>query len=183
MSIVTLSDTLLQRQTTGDGQILRDRVLCGLCVRLGRRVRSFFVATSCRGVQVRITLGRWPVLRVEEAREMATGILKSCRAGEMPGRESCQSLPTLAEAIAAYAQAKSLKASSVQRYQSLLRTHFADWLEQPVTALRGSAFSQHCHTFVQTKGAALVELGRGLIGALVKYLNALYELALSNPFE
>ena len=41
MPIVMLSDALLSRSTAGDGRILRDRILCGFCIRLHARKRTF----------------------------------------------------------------------------------------------------------------------------------------------
>lgn len=183
MAIITFSDTLLQRLAVKDGRILRDRILCGFCLKAGKRSRTFLVATSCNGKQVRITLGRWPLISVEEARALAATILRSCRAGEAPTKPHRRLLPTLHDALPAYAKAKGIKPSSLKRYQSLIKTHFADWLEQPVTALKTPAFGEHCHQFAQTKGAALVETGRGLIGALIKYLNAVHGLEINNPFD
>ncbi len=43
-------------------------------------------------------------------------------------------------------------------------------------------FTAHCQAFAQTKGAALVELGRGVVGALIKYVNAMHGLTLDSPF-
>lgn len=183
MAIITLSDTLLQRLAARDGRILRDRALCGLCLKAGKRSRTFLVATSCNGQQVRITLGRWPLISVEEARTLAAPILRSCRAGEAPAKPRRRQLPTIRDSLPAYAKAKGIKPSSLNRYQSLMRTHFTAWLEQPVTALKAPAFREHCHQFAQTKGAALVEVGRGLIGALIKYLNAVHGLDIETPFD
>jgi len=183
MAIVTLTDSLLQRLTAADGRILRDRVLCGLCLKAGKRVRSFLVATSCNGRQVRITLGRWPLITVDEARSMALPILRNCRAGEAPARRKRQPLPTLRNSLPAYAAAKNIKASSLKRYQSILRTHFSTWLDLPATAISDPAFGEHCHQFAQTNGAAVVEVGRGLIGAIIKYLNAVHSLKIPNPFN
>ena len=81
MSILTLSDPLLQRLTVTDGRIVRDKVLCGFCVRLNKRSRTFLVATSVQGKQLRMMLGRWPLIGVEEARSMAVEVLRECRAG------------------------------------------------------------------------------------------------------
>ena len=182
MAIVTLSDTLLQRLTAKDGRILRDRILCGLCLKAGRRARTFLVATSCNGQQVRITLGQWPLVSVEEARTLATPILRSCRNGQTPTKPNRRKLPTLCDSIADYAEAKGIKPLSLKRYQSIVRTHFPDWLDHSVTALQAPSFAEHCHQFAQTRGAAVVEVGRGLIGALIKYLNAVYGLDIINPF-
>ena len=182
MAIVTLSEAFLQRLTVTDGRIYRDRILCGLCLKAGKRVRSFLIATTCSSRHVRITLGRWPLMTVDEARNAALPILRSCRAGEAPARRRRQPLPTLRDALPAYAAAKNIKASSLKRYQSILRTHFATWLDLPVTALKTPAFGEHCHEFAQSHGAAVVEVGRGLIGALIKYLNAVHSLTIQNPF-
>jgi hypothetical protein len=91
-------------------------------------------------------------------------------------------LPTLREAYSAYCKAKSIKASSQRRYDSFFRTHFDDWLDQPVSHLAHGAFRERCHDFSQEKGSALVELGRGVIGALIKYVNAVHCLELHSPF-
>lgn len=183
MAIVTLSEALLQRLTATDGRILRDRVLCGFCLKAGKRSRSFMVATSCGGRQIRLHLGRWPLLSVEEARSLAVAVLKDCRAGIEPIKHERRQLPTLEQAISEYAEAKGIKATSLRRYQSILRTHFGALWQQPVSALTRPDFASCCHEFALTKGAALVEVGRGLIGALLKYLNAVHSLNIRNPFQ
>lgn len=183
MSILTLSDPLLQRLQVTDGRIVRDKVLCGFCVRLNKRSRTFLVATSVQGKQLRMMLGRWPLIGVEEARSMAVEVLRECRAGRPPVRTKQRPLPTLQELIPEYCTAKKLKASSLKRYDSIIRTHFAPWMDQPVSALTGAAFSEHCHLFTQNNGNALVEGGRGLLGALLRYVNAVYGLTLDNPFS
>src|SRR5690606_19453868 len=134
----------------------------------------FLVATSCQGKQVRITLGRWPLLNVEAARAQALEILRDCRNGRMPVRTRRRPQPTLYQATLAYAQAKAIKPSSLKRYQSILQTHFAEWLAQPVTSLGDPAFFNHCSMFATSKSGALVSVGRAFIGALIKYVNAVY---------
>ena len=62
MPIVLISEALLLRATAIDGRLLRDRVLCGFCVRLNARKRSFRIATSVAGKQFRMTLGYWPLM-------------------------------------------------------------------------------------------------------------------------
>ena len=91
-------------------------------------------------------------------------------------------LPTLRDALKAYGEAKAIKDSSRARYDSIFKTHFGDWLDQSVTALALNAFSTHCHKFAQSNGAAMVEVGRGVVGALIKYLNAVHGTHLVNPF-
>ncbi|GAB3189925.1 hypothetical protein GCM10027292_23010 [Hydrogenophaga aquatica] len=109
-------------------------------------------------------------------------VLRECRAGRFPAREVKNALPTVAEALLAYCEAKGIKASSGKRYDSLMRTHFGDWLDRSVADLQGGAFPNHCRDFVQSKGAALVEVSRGLWGSLIKYINAVHGLELVSPF-
>jgi hypothetical protein len=81
MPIVLISEALLLRCTLSDGRILRDRVLCGFCIRMNARKRSFKVATSVAGQQFRMVLGYWPLMSVDEARALAAEVLRECRAG------------------------------------------------------------------------------------------------------
>lgn len=182
MPIVLITESLLSRSTVSDGRLLRDRMLSGFCVRMNARTRTFRVATSVAGRQFRMTLGRWPLMSVDEARGLAMEVLRECRDGRIPARKVKTALPTVAEALVAYCSAKGIKASSAKRYDSLMRTHFGGWLDRSVADLHGGAFAGHCSDFVQGRGAALVEVSRGLWGALIKYLNAVHGLELVNPF-
>lgn len=180
--IVLITEPLLMRSTATDGRILRDRMLSGFGVRLNARKRTFLVATSVRGKQFRMMLGYWPLMSVEEARSKAMDVLRQCRNGEQPSRKVPQDLPTLREAYIAYCKAKGIKPSSQRRYESVYRTHFGSWLDRPVDHLGHGAFAEHCHDFAQNTGKSLVELGRGVIGAVIKYVNAVYGLNVQSPF-
>jgi len=92
-------------------------------------------------------------------------------------------LPTLEDALVTYCETKKLKAASLRRYQSIIRTHFAQWYEARVDQLARPEFSTHCLTFAQNTGKALVDVGRGVFGALFKYLNATFGLSIENPFS
>ncbi len=182
MPIVLISEALLLRSTVSDGRILRDRVLCGFCVRMNARKRSFMVATSVAGQQLRMVLGYWPLMSVDEARALAAEVLRECRAGRTPSKAVPVALPTLRLALKEYCLAKKIKASSQKRYESLMRTHFGEWLDESVSELGGLAFAAHCRAFANSKGSALVEVGRGILSALIKFLNAVHGLSLESPF-
>jgi len=182
MSIVMISESLLLRASATDGRILRDRVLSGFGVRLNARKRTFLIATSVSGKQFRMMLGFWPLMSVDEARSRAMDVLRQCRNGERPSRRVAPNVPTLREACEAYCKAKSIKPSSQRRYESIFRTHFRDWLDRPMSDFGYAGFAEHCHTFARSKGAALVEVGRWLIGALIKFVNAFHSLELKTPF-
>ena len=102
--------------------------------------------------------------------------LRECRAGRNPIKTMQGTLPTLAEALTRYCNDKRLKPTSRASYDSMIRIHFTPWKDQPVTALTGTAFSEHCHQFAKSNGAVIVEVGRGLMGAMIRYLNAVYPI-------
>ncbi len=76
--IITLTESLLERLTATDGRIFRDRLLCGFAVRANKRYRTFLIATSVKERQVRMMLGYWPLMSVEEARSRAMEVLREC---------------------------------------------------------------------------------------------------------
>lgn len=184
MAIVTLTDTLLQRLKTGDRRILRDRILVGFCARINIKRRSFMVATTCAGKQIRVNLGYYPLMRTEEARAIATEIIKQCRSGTY-SKNSIQQTKQhkcIREILPQYIKDKGLKQSSEKRYDSLMRVHFADWYNRPVNELALPEFSEHCHQFVQTQTISVTEMGRAFIGAITKYVNAIHSLDIVSPF-
>jgi integrase len=183
MPIVMISEAFLLRERASDGRILRDRMLCGFCVRLMRRRRTFMIATSVAGKQFRMTLGHWPLMSVDEARCQAMAVLRECRAGRNPAHVIKPVLPTLKGLLPDYCKARKVKDSSKARYESVLRTHFADWQDQRVDVIASPAFCAHCQMLGQTRGAALVEVIRGLIGAMCRYINAVFGLKLQSPFD
>ena len=182
MPIVLISESLLLRSTVTDGRILRDRVLCGFGVRMNARKRTFLIATSVAGKQFRMMLGYWPLMTVDEARSHAMVVLRQCRNGERPSCKLKTEAPTLRAALVSYCSTKGIKASSQRRYDSIFRTHFGDWLDRSVKELGSGEFAEHCHAFAQSKGSSLVEVGRGVVTALIKFLNAVHGLALESPF-
>jgi len=100
----------------------------------------------------------------------------------MPSKRIKPKLPTLRVAIQTYCDDKRLKPKSRKHYESILRVHFGDWMDMPVSSLADSAFADDCLKFAKRCGNARVEVGRGLVGALMKYLNAVHGLTLVNPF-
>lgn len=182
MPIVLISESLLERSTLSDGRLLHDSFLCGFCVKMNARRRTFRIATSVAGKQFRMTLGYWPLMSVEDARQRAMEVLAACRAGRRPSGKVATILPTLREALVPYCVDRKIKASSQKRYESIFRTHFQDWLDRSVEEMGNQEFAEHCLPFAQSRGAALVEVGRGIVTALIKYVNAVHGLALESPF-
>lgn len=182
MTIVALSDTFIQRLPAGKTPLIRDRVICGLCLRVGKRVRSFVIATTCGGKQVRVHLGRWPLLSVDDARQRALDVLRACRNGTFIVPPTPLTEISLQSVLPGYCAAKKLKPQTQERYDSILRTHFQAWHSAPIESLNSIAFQEHCKAFVISKSPALVVIGRGAITAMIKYVNATHGTKITSPF-
>lgn len=109
-------------------------------------------------------------------------VMRAYRAGRIPSRAQPTVLPTPREPLFTCGEAKGLKASSCTRYDSLFRMHFGDWLDRSADALVSSAFPEHRAAFASSKGNPLVEVGRGVMTALIPYVNALHGVHLKAPF-
>lgn len=185
MAIVTLTDYLIQKLRIRDRRILRDRTLIGFCIVLNIRRQTFLVATSCAGKQVRVTIGFYPLIKTEEARAIASEIIKQCRAGTYSKNDiqSTKNYRSIRKILPQYIKDKGLKQSSLERYDSVMRTHFAEWYDRPVNELSLPEFAEHCHQFVQTQTVSVTEMGRAFIGAIAKYVNAIHSLNIVSPFQ
>lgn len=185
MAIVTLTDALLQRLRSGDRRIIRDRCLVGFCIRMNKKRRSYMVATTCAGKQVRATIGYYPLMKTDEARVLATEIIKMCRAGtySKQAAQVISRMDSIHDILPQYIKDKGLKSATQKRYDSMMRSHFTDWYERPVNELTSTEFAKHCHQFVQTQTVSVTEMGRAFIGAITKYINAIYGLNIVSPFH
>ena len=114
---------------------------------------GFKVATSVAGKQFRMVLGYWPLMSVDVALALAAEVLRECRAGRTSSKAVPVALPTLRLALMDYYLVKKIKASSQKRYESLMRTHFGEWLDESVSELGGLALAAHCRTFANSKGS------------------------------
>lgn len=96
--IITLTESLLERLTATDGRVLWDRLLCGFAVRANKRRRTFLIATSVKGRQVRMMLAAqglrssnkktFSACDGKSGSSQSTGTLDGCRSIFHSGRAS-----------------------------------------------------------------------------------------------
>ncbi|MEQ9058239.1 MAG: Arm DNA-binding domain-containing protein [Gammaproteobacteria bacterium] len=137
------------RQATTAPLFLRDTELRGFGARVSPHGSITFFAEGRlkRGRNKRVSLGRYPVLTVEEARERARKALYKLSAGIDPvGEAKAQaeadqaahalvraSSVTLAEVMDDYFRSRPIK--SEPAYRGALKNSFGDWLNRPVRAI------------------------------------------------
>lgn len=182
--IVTLTDKFLDRLTfaTDKPRCYHDRVLSGLMLLAGKRTKTFYLQTTCNGLQIKHAIGRYPVMRADEARAEALSLLKNARNGIPPikRRTRYNAVPALAEALEHYLEAKQLKPKSVRSYRTIIRVHFKAFADMPITTLSSLQFAQHWEELLKSLGASVANTCRAVINALISYVSAIFGLTITN---
>lgn len=143
MATTKLTDRGLRTLSTDRPQEdIWDELLPGFGVRVTRGgVRTFFVRYRVAGAQRRMTLGRYPVLSLAEARERAREALAAAAAGEDPAvaRRDAKRADTTFAALAREvleAKAATTRASTRrERAQVLERYLLPEWGKRPAGSI------------------------------------------------
>lgn len=182
--IVALSDKFLDRVQFEHerAKYYWDRTLCGLTVRVGKRTKTFYLQTTCNGRQIKHTIGRYPVVTVDDAREEAIRLLRDIRKGIPPvkPREQYKAIPTLSEALEHYLQAKQLKPKTVSSYRTIIRIHFREYADKAISVIGEQHFAQHWETLLKTLGASVANTCRAVMNALISYVGVVFGLPITN---
>ena len=122
----------------------RDETLVGFGVKVSPTGRISFIAEGrIRGGKTkRFTLGQYPALSVQEARDLARVKIQAMQRGEDPKAAKDAALrkaealsKTLGSMFSDYVKAKDLKPRTSQDYRSTFRVVFADWGDRPVRSI------------------------------------------------
>lgn len=119
-----------------------DSVLPGLRLRVtSSGAKSFCVARYRENKFIRVTLGKFPDLTVDQAREMAARTLgEVATTRQNPNerrREEKNKSITLADALAEYIKSREqrIKQTTIDQYQGILNNFSGDWLKTPLAAI------------------------------------------------
>ena len=106
----------------------------GLCV--GARAKTFFTQRDMNGKTVRVTIGRYGVFTVAQAREEARGVLMQMTKGVNPNREKERKRSaaiTFGEALTVHLGSNKRRAErTTSGYLYLADQYMADWLDRPL---------------------------------------------------
>ena len=119
------------------GQVFhRDSELRGFGLCVGARDKSFFVERQILGRTRRVTLGRFPVMQVEDARGKALEVLAAMARGENPVAEAKAArsgVPSVKQAFANFFEGKpNLAEVTVSNYSRTPTRYLKDWLNKPL---------------------------------------------------
>lgn len=111
-------------------------------------VKSFIVYRKVKGKPVRVTLGRYPAMTIEQARKKGLETLSKFADGVNPIEEKRNietSNITLNEVFDEYVKVrKSLKPGTILDYRKSLQQTFSDWLDKPLRSItKDMAIKRH----------------------------------------
>lgn len=151
----------------------------GFDVRVSRDgKRSFVVQGRVNGQELRLTVGRYGVETVDQARENARQCLRGMRLGIDPrtvAKERAAQSVSLRDVADAYMRDRPLKASSKAEIERHLTTTFVAWLNKPVASITRESVTKR---FNEIKGHGLrgvrpapaqANQGFAILRALINY--------------
>jgi hypothetical protein len=103
-------------------------------------VKSFQVYKKIKSEPVRVTLGRYPAMTIDQARKLAQAKLSELAEGINPNqvkKEDKAKEITLREVLTDYLKArKTLKPRTIKDYTSLIDNgHLSDWKDKPLISI------------------------------------------------
>lgn len=143
-------------------------------------VKSFQIYRRPKnGTPIRHTLGRFPDLSVERARQMAYDRLSEMAEGKNPNalrRAKERSGITLKEVLDEYcATRKTLKASTIFDYYRHLKENFPDWADKPLQSLCDKSLVEKRYEQIAKRSKARANGAMRTLRAMFNYAAVAYD--------
>jgi integrase len=137
---VRITEEAVKRAGPGAAvRFLRDDQLTGFALRLTPSgAKSFVVEARVQGRVRRYTIGPSKLFSVSDARLRARALLAGMHEGRDPQikrRAARERSATLDEMLDDYLGARQVKASTAEKYRSVVRRTLPDWLDKPIAEI------------------------------------------------
>ncbi|HEY9684095.1 MAG TPA: integrase family protein [Oculatellaceae cyanobacterium] len=136
-----------------------DSEVRGLCLRVGKKRKTFYVQGYVDGDKAREKIGHYGVVTLDEARKEAVRRLGLMASGVVPAAKLKQSDPntvTLNDLWQHYQKARiadgGLRPKTIAVYESALRRCFGDWLDRPATEITKNAVVERFREIATNEG-------------------------------
>lgn len=142
-------------------------------------VKSFRVRRKLNGKSVRVTLGRFPDMTIDQARRKAREALSTLAEGINPVAEKRASrarVMTLGEVFEDYigSRGQALKPNTAADYRRVMNCYLSDWIERPMTDIGRDAVERR-HRRISDRSPAQANYAMRLLRALFNFAMARYE--------
>lgn len=165
---------------------LHDSRVSGLCLSVTPAgVKSFLVYRKLNGRPVRVTLGRYPDISIEQARRLAAQRIGEMAEGVNPiarKREERQRGITLGEVFNDYmtSRAKNHSENTKSNYNTILNSHLVEWREKPITAISRDMVERK-HRVLSEVSPSAANKSMRVLRALFNYAQGKYEAGSGQP--
>lgn len=169
----------------GKRVVLNDDKVKGLCVRVtDKGVKSFVVRKKKDKKDNLVTLGRYPEMTVEQARQKAQEALGLLSAGINPKQRTEKLLETitLRQVFQDYkvSRGTNLKENTIKDYNSVLNNYFSDWLHKPLASI-SRAMVEKRHREITKSSPSRANTSMRHLRAYFKYAIGAYENSNHEP--
>ena len=162
-----------------NGQVFYwDAKLLGFGLYTGVKSKTWFVEKRIAGKTKRVSLGRYPVLTAESARQQAMKQLNKMAEGIDPLKEKREQnirAVTLGEVFTDFLEARQLKPKTVKDYIGVMKNIYPDWQKLPITEISRDAVDRRHKKIGEDRGEAYANLGARTLRAVLNYASAKYE--------
>ena len=157
----------------------------GLQLRVTSTSKTYFVQKRVNGTPQRVTLGKFPDMTVEQARNKATEVNNTIAKGADPREEKKRAkleAKTLSEVMADYLEArKDLKPRTITDMANAFKEVCPDWLGKPLTKITPDMVKKRHQDHGEARSEARANLCMRYLRALFNYAIAEYQTADGKP--
>ena len=157
----------------------------GLQLRVSDKgTKTFCVRSSLHGKSIRVTLGRFPKITVEQARKHTKQHLSTLVTGKNPNalKRAERSVGiTLRQCMDDFFETKfKLKENTVKNYKSTTHQYLSDWLDKPLISISRDDIEKR-HREISLKFPTRANTTMRILRAFFEYAHAKYEDEDGNP--
>ena len=181
---ISLTDSRIERLTNRNGLrplFVRDTRLVGFGVKVSPQdIKSFFVETrlpaSKGGRTTRVSLGRYPVLPLSEARRTALETLRELRYGSDTAESRAKHNCLLREIAEAFLNDKTpvLRRTTMIDYTMIVKgPYFAPWMPLPVQAIKRRDLMERYRYLCSQHGVGMANKAVRVLSSILNYGRAI----------
>ena len=150
-------------------EFYRDTALPGFGLKVTKTAKLYIVEKRVHGRLHRSTLGRYPQLTPEQARELAQETLyKLAKGVDVSASKNAKNI-TLESCFTDFLSIRSLKDRTVSDYQVAMDKHFADWKKKKVIFITRDMVSRRHKKLGESAGHAQANLAMRFLRALLNF--------------
>ncbi len=167
----------LDRPEAGKQKIYWDTEQGGLGLRVTSGSKSFVFQQRVKGKSPRTTIGAWPDLSVDDARERARKLAVLVDDGINPVQQAkkvSDALATLDTVYKLFISQRQLKARTKFDYSYYINTYFSDWNFKPLASIDADMVMNRYRKIIETSGAAQASVAMRFLRSLINFAMATY---------